>query len=89
MVQSKGTSERFAVSGGVARVSSNHVLILAEAAEVSDKIDVGRAKRALERAEQRLKHAEGEEIDEERAKRALERAKNRIEIATKDVSAVQ
>jgi len=88
LMKDRGRSEeRFAISGGLVKVSSDHVLILAEAAEGSADIDVERAKRALERATERLKSAGREEIDVERAKWALERAKTRIEIAAKKSSA--
>ncbi len=45
-----------AVAGGFVHVSDNHVTILASVAELSDEIDVGRARAALEAAEA----AEGE-----------------------------
>ena len=82
------SQERFAISGGLVKVSSDHVLILAEAAEGSADIDVERAKKALERANERLEGSGREEMDAGRAKWALERAKNRIEIAAKKSSAV-
>jgi len=77
----QGRPERFAVSGGLARAASDHVLVLADAVEPVDKIDVERARRALQRARERLKRAKEEKIDLERAKRARRRARNRIEIA--------
>ncbi|MGE4538695.1 MAG: F0F1 ATP synthase subunit epsilon [Desulfovibrio sp.] len=68
------------VSGGFADVTFDKVLILAEAAELPDEIDVDRAKRARERAEARLTLERREHIDYVRARSALERAVMRIRL---------
>ncbi len=52
---SDGSVEDIAVHGGFVEVSSNKVSILSDAAEVSSAIDVERARRAKERAEESLR----------------------------------
>jgi F-type H+-transporting ATPase subunit epsilon len=73
-----------AVSGGFAEVNSDKVTILAEAAEFERDIDLERAIRARERAEQRLEQARHDEhIDHARCEAALRRAMARIKVAEK------
>jgi F-type H+-transporting ATPase subunit epsilon len=67
----------FAVSAGFMEVFKNQVTILADSVEFVKDIDVERAKRALERARQRLRSKE-KEIDIPRALAAMKRAENRI-----------
>ena len=69
-----------ATSGGFCEVRDNSVKIIVESAEISDSIDVNRALKAKERAEDRLKSKSGE-FDEVRAKLALARAINRISVS--------
>ncbi len=80
-----GNIVRLAVSGGFVEVSSNRMTVLAEAAEISEEIDVDRALKAKERAEKRLQEALSgrEEIDMARAKAALARALTRLKVAGK------
>ena len=66
-----------AVAWGFVEVLSNQVRILAETAERAQEIDVERANRAKQRAEERLAKG-GEDVDYERANVALERALIRI-----------
>jgi F-type H+-transporting ATPase subunit epsilon len=68
------------VKGGFADISGERVLILAEAAELPEEIDVNRAMRARERALARLQAAHQEEVDHARAKSALQRAISRLKI---------
>ncbi len=70
----------FAVSGGVLSVQKNQTILLVDAIERADEIDVTRAKDAMKRAEERLKE-KTEKMDEARAKAALARALNRIQVA--------
>jgi len=70
------------VAWGFAEVRSNEVRILAETAERAHEIDLDRATRAKERAEQRIAKG-GSEIDYNRALVALERALIRIQVAGK------
>ncbi|SFL86915.1 F0F1 ATP synthase subunit epsilon [Salibacterium qingdaonense] len=70
-----------AVNGGFVEVRPDSVTILAESAETPSQIDVERARRAKERAEDRIERAKQEEIDYQRARLALKRAVTRIEVA--------
>ncbi|WFS62857.1 F0F1 ATP synthase subunit epsilon [Pseudodesulfovibrio thermohalotolerans] len=65
------------VSGGFAEVSNNQVTILAEVAEKAIEIDVDRAMKAKDRAEQRST-ASKEKIEAARNQAALKRAISRI-----------
>ena len=76
------TEQRLAVAWGFAEVLPNKVTILAESAERPSEIDVARARKAKERAEQRL--ASGDpSVEVERALDALHRADARLEVAQK------
>ena len=82
----KGKEERhLAVSRGYAEVRGDRLSILADTAEVAEEVDVARAERARQRAEQRLQGwASGAEaIDFARAEAALQRALARLEAAGK------
>jgi F-type H+-transporting ATPase subunit epsilon len=68
------------VSGGFADVTADKVLILAEAAELPEEIDIDRARKARERAEARLAATRQEDIDYTRAKSALQRALTRMKL---------
>jgi F-type H+-transporting ATPase subunit epsilon len=73
------TTKYFFVNWGYAEVGAEKVLILADSAELSEEIDLDRAKAAMKRAEERLKKAE--DIDFHRAETALERAVTRIQLS--------
>jgi len=70
--------EVYAISGGFVEVSDNKLILLAEAAESANEIDIERANAAKERAEKRMKD---EKMDHTRAELALKRAINRLKIA--------
>lgn len=77
----EGASEqRLAVAWGFAEVLPNKVTILAETAERPSEIDVERARKAKERAEQRLSSGDSS-VDVERALDALQRAEARLDVA--------
>lgn len=73
----------FATSGGTVEVLNNNIRILADSLEAVESIDIERAKRALERANQRLAEKGSENIDVKRAEAALARAMNRIKLVEK------
>ena len=69
-----------AVAGGFMAVNPQGVTVLAGAAERAEEIDVARARRARERAEQRLRSGDPD-IDIARARAALQRALLRLQLA--------
>jgi len=76
------TEQRLAVAWGFAEVLPDKVTILAESAERPSEIDVDRARKAKERAEQRLAGGDST-VDVERALDSLQRAVSRLEVAAK------
>lgn len=80
-LKKEGKTHYIAVSGGFLEVRPEQVTVLAQAAENAEDIDVERAQRAKERAEQRLKEQKMENMDFKRAELALRRAINRLSIA--------
>ncbi len=75
-----GTDRAVFINQGFAEVLPNRVTVLAQSGERRRDIDVERAKKALERARQRLATA-AEEVDFERAMASLMRAQQRISMA--------
>jgi F-type H+-transporting ATPase subunit epsilon len=75
-----GLTRHIAVAWGFAEVLPDRVTILAETAERAEDIDAERARKAKERAEERLRSASGE-VDYQRALTALERANARLDVA--------
>ncbi len=80
--KSGGRTERLAVAWGFAEVLPDRVTILAETAEKASEIDVARAEKAKERAEQRMQRPT-EDMDIRRCQVALERALVRLQVAGK------
>jgi F-type H+-transporting ATPase subunit epsilon len=81
LVYRRGSEHRaVAVAGGFAEVLPDRVTVLAEVAEPAEEIDVPRAEKARERAEQRLKAPEPE-TDFEREQASLRKALLREEVA--------
>jgi F-type H+-transporting ATPase subunit epsilon len=78
-------TKRLAVAWGFAEVLPTKVTILAETAERADEIDVTRAQKAKEQAQQVLQDTPAGSDDAKRshAEAALERASARLEVATK------
>jgi len=75
------TEQRLAVAWGFAEILPNKVTILAETAERPSDIDVERARKAKERAEQRLTSGDTS-VDVDRALDALHRAEARLDVAS-------
>ena len=73
--------EHLAVAWGFAEILPNKVTILAETAERPSEIDVSRARKAKERAEQRLSSGDTS-VDVTRALDALHRAETRIDVSS-------
>ena len=75
-----GMEYHVAIAWGFAEVLPDKVTVLAETAERAENIDVERARKSKERAEDRLRSA-GVEVDFQRALTALDRANVRLEVA--------
>ncbi|HWR36072.1 MAG TPA: F0F1 ATP synthase subunit epsilon [Clostridia bacterium] len=75
-----GTVTRLCVAWGFAEVLPDKVTILAETAERAEEIDVARAQRAHDRAEQWLK-SNDPNVDYKRAEEAHMRAEARLHVA--------
>ena len=79
--RAKGNAHTLAVAWGFAEVLPDKVTILAETAERPEEIEVDRAQKAKERAEQRLK-SNDPQVDYGRAEDALQRAETRLKVAS-------
>jgi F-type H+-transporting ATPase subunit epsilon len=75
-----GQRSYLSVAGGFAEVLPDRVTILASIAERAEHIDVARAQRAKQRAEERLARPSAE-TDFERAQQSLLRATVRLQVA--------
>jgi F-type H+-transporting ATPase subunit epsilon len=79
-----GMDYHVAVAWGFAEVLPDRVTVLAETAERAEDIDVERARKSKQRAEERLRSAgAGGEVDYQRALTALQRADSRLDVAQK------
>jgi F-type H+-transporting ATPase subunit epsilon len=81
-ISKDGESTYLAVSAGFLEVLGNKVTILADAAERSEAIDEDRALAAMEAAQERLAHREGD-IELEQFARAMRRAQVRLDVVRK------
>jgi F-type H+-transporting ATPase subunit epsilon len=85
-----GTEERAAVHGGFVQVRPDHVVVLAPMAEMEGEIDLDRARRALDEAQQALAElgaAGGEgEAGADLRRAELEDARRRAEVRIEVVS---
>jgi len=72
------------VHTGYAEVTASKVTVLAETAERSDMIDLERARRAKERAEEKMAKIPKEDADFEKIRLALLRAVTRLHVAGKN-----
>jgi F-type H+-transporting ATPase subunit epsilon len=79
----EGGEDSLAISGGFMEVRPDRVIVLADAAERAEEIDITRAEAARKRAEERLRDRKAEGLDETRAEAALRRAVARLSVAEK------
>ncbi len=80
----KGSETRSTtVMGGYAEVLPNRVIVLADAAELTEKIDTTRAHAALDRAKANMPGANATEADWAAANAAIARAMVRLEAAAR------
>jgi F-type H+-transporting ATPase subunit epsilon len=80
LIRKDGDEILMAISGGFIEVRPEKVVVLADACERSDEIDMERALAAKQRAEERLKSLTPE-IDQTRADAALRRSMARLHVA--------
>lgn len=73
--------EVLAIHGGFMEVLPDRVMVLADAAERAEEIDVARAEEARQRAEELMKQRREDRIDYTRAEAALRRSLVRLKIA--------
>jgi F-type H+-transporting ATPase subunit epsilon len=73
-------SFKIAIGGGFMKFDHNQARVLAETAETADDIDLERAKRARDRAAERLEKREAN-FNQNRAEMALKRSIARIKVA--------
>ncbi len=76
-----GEMKKVAVGGGFVEVSPERVIVMADVAEKAEEIDVERARRARERAEESLKAVSLDDVAYEKAHSALQRAMARMSAA--------
>lgn len=81
-IEIEGTLKEAALSGGFIKVAGDEVIVVTNAIEWADEIDVARAERSKQNAEERMKrHESQKEFD--RAEKKLKRALNRLLVAGK------
>lgn len=74
-----GEETQFVVHGGFMDIQGDHVVVLADAAEHVDEVDIARAEEAVQRAQERIA-ARGDDVSLERALASLQRANIRLRI---------
>ncbi len=77
-----GKKVSYAVGGGMINVKKDKTIIIVDSIENKDEIDIDRANRSKERAQNRL-FSKDKNIDIKRAQLSLERALNRIKVASR------
>jgi F-type H+-transporting ATPase subunit epsilon len=82
----QNTTKYYATGGGTIEVLNNNVLVLADSLEAVEEIDIERARRARDRAGERLAN-KTDDTNLERARAALARAINRLTLVEKYIRA--
>jgi F-type H+-transporting ATPase subunit epsilon len=82
LVRKGGEEFSLAITGGFVEVRPDRIIILADAAERAEEIDVARAEEAKRRAEERLKERVPE-VDLLRAEAALRRSLARLDVVAR------
>ncbi len=81
-IKRDGEQDQFlAIGGGFMEVQPDHVVVLSDAAEHADEINLERAEAARQRAEERLAQTKASDFDLMRAELALRRSLARIKVA--------
>lgn len=83
IVRKAGEEFHLAITGGFLEVRPDKVIVLADAAERAEEIDINRAEEARRRAEERLIQKETSGLDEALAEASLRRALTRLKVAEK------
>jgi F-type H+-transporting ATPase subunit epsilon len=81
-VRKGGEEYSLVISGGFLEVRPDRIIILADAAERAEEIDIARAEAAKQRARERLTHP-APEVDLAQAEAALRRSLARLKVAEK------
>ena len=82
LIKNDGEDLYLAVTGGFLEVRPDKVIILADACEKCEEIDIARAEEAKKRAEERVK-SQSPNINHARAEAALRRSLIRLKVAEK------
>ena len=82
-VKKGGDEDSLAITGGFLEVRPDRVIVLADAAERADEIDIERAEAAKKRAEERLAAGVAGGADQMRCVASLQRALARLTVAEK------
>ncbi len=80
-IKKGGEEISLAISGGFLEVRPDRVVVLADAAERAEEIDVARAEAAKRRAQEQLAERRAPGIDMARAEAALQRSLARLKVA--------
>ncbi|PIC85177.1 F0F1 ATP synthase subunit epsilon [Sporosarcina sp. P20a] len=78
-LKTDGKTETVAVHGGFIEVRPEVVTVLAQSAELAESIDIARAKKAAEKAEQDLQN-KSDDLSQKLAELDLKRAINRMQV---------
>ena len=82
LVRKDGEEVVLAISGGFLEVRPDRVIVLADAAERAEEIDIARAEEAMRRAQERMQRPVAD-VDLPRAEAAIRRALARLQVAEK------